>query len=126
VKENVKETLGRPTELSTEEEEMIVERLVLLGEWGFPMTTKDLCLLVKAYLDSLGKTTRFIDNLPGPDFIKGFMKRHPRLTVRTANMIKRSRAALSVDEVKEFFARYEETAAGIPPENIWNYDETNL
>jgi hypothetical protein len=112
--------------LSTEEEEMIVERLVLLGEWGFPMTTKDLCLLVKAYLDSLGKTTRFIDNLPGPDFIKGFMKRHPRLTVRTANMIKRSRAALSVDEVKAFFERYEKTAAGIPPENIWNYDETNL
>ncbi len=26
----------------------------------------------------------------------------------------------------EFFARYKKTAAGIPPENIWNYDETNL
>ncbi len=62
--------MGSPTELSTEEEEMIMERLVLLGEWGFRMTTKDLCLLVKAYLDSLGKTTRFIDDLPGPEFIK--------------------------------------------------------
>jgi hypothetical protein len=50
IKKKVNETLGRPTELSTEEEEMMVERLILLGKWGFPMTTKDLCLLVKAYL----------------------------------------------------------------------------
>jgi hypothetical protein len=112
--------------LSEEEEELIEERLVLLSEWGFPLTTKDLCHLIKAYLDALGKNTRFKDNLPGPDFIKCFMKRHPRLTARTANMIKRSRAALSHQEVKDFFQRYEETAAGVLPENIWNYDETNL
>ncbi len=40
--------------------------------------------------------SRFPENKPGPDFIKGFLKRHPNLSVRTANMIKRSRAGLSV------------------------------
>jgi hypothetical protein len=28
--------------------------------------------------------------------------------------------------VNDFFDRFEQTAAGIPPENIWNCDETNL
>jgi transposase-like protein len=58
VKENVKETLGRPTVLSNEEESMITERLLLMGEWGFPLTCKDLRLLIKAYLDGMGRTSR--------------------------------------------------------------------
>jgi len=36
VNEQVKETLGRPTELTKEEEAILVERLMILGEWGFP------------------------------------------------------------------------------------------
>jgi hypothetical protein len=58
VNEQVKETLGRPTELTKEEEAILVERLMILGEWGFPMTCRDLRLLIKAYLDVKGKSTR--------------------------------------------------------------------
>ena len=42
-------------QLSTEEESLIVERLVILAEWGFPLTSKDLCIIVKNYLDSQGR-----------------------------------------------------------------------
>ena len=28
--------------------------------------------------------------------------------------------------VNDFFDKYEESVAGVPPENIWNYDKTNL
>jgi hypothetical protein len=69
---------------------------------------------------------RFLDNKPGPDFVKGFLKRHARLGVRTANLVKRSRAAVSVKDVEDFFDRFEKTAAGIPASNVFNYDETNL
>jgi hypothetical protein len=69
---------------------------------------------------------RFRNNLPGPDFVRSFLARHKELTVRTANMIKRSRAALSRDEANTFFDNFERTAAGIPAENIFNADETNL
>lgn len=69
---------------------------------------------------------RFVDNLPGVDFIRGFMKRHPELSVRTANLLKRSKAALSPEIVNSFFDLYTESAAGIVPANIYNYDETNL
>jgi hypothetical protein len=103
-----------------------VERLIVLGEWGFPLNSHDLTHLVKNYLDSLGRSTRFVNNLPGPDFVRGFLKRHPQLTVRTANLIKRGRAALTQEEVNQFFDRYEKAVEGIPPENMFNYDETNL
>lgn len=55
-----KTILGRPTVLSQQEEEVIVERLILLSSWGFPLGKQDLCVLVQEYLESQGRTTRFI------------------------------------------------------------------
>jgi hypothetical protein len=108
------------------EESVIVERLLVMGRWGFPLNHHDLAHLIKSYLDRLGKSTRFVDNMPGPDFTKGFLKRHPQLTVRVANLIKRSRAALSHEDVNSFFDRFENSIGNIPPQNLWNYDETNM
>ncbi len=104
----------------------MAQRLILMGEWGFPLTSRDLCYLIKAYLDGQGRTTRFVDNKPGPDFVKGYLKRNPRLAVRTANLIKRSRAELSKKIVDDFFDRCERVAAVIPKTHIFNCDETNL
>jgi hypothetical protein len=118
--------VGRPTILTPEEEKIIAERLVILGEWGFPLNTNDLKHLVKAYLDSAGRTTRLENNMPGKDFVSLFLKRHPELTIRTANLIKRSRAMLSAEIINDFFDRYEVSAGGIPAANVYNYDETNL
>lgn len=64
--------------------------------------------------------------MPGPDFVPGFMQRHPDLSSRTANLIKRSRAALTHEIVDSFFEKFKETLGNIPPESVFNYDETNL
>ena len=69
---------------------------------------------------------RFENNFPGPDFADGFIKRHPGLTVRTANLIKRGRAAVSHDDINSFFSNFRESSAGVPSGNFMNYDETNL
>ncbi len=69
---------------------------------------------------------RFLDNKPGSNFVNGFYTRHPRLRVRTANLIKRIRVALSAKDVEDYFVRFKQTAAGIPASNIFNYDEKNL
>lgn len=58
--------------------------------------------------------------------MRGFLQRHPALSLRMANNIKRSRARLSSDDVETFFDNFEATVEGIPPENVFNYDETNL
>jgi hypothetical protein len=64
-----REAAGQLTVLSKDEELLIVERLVLQGEWGFPLTTTDLRNIIKNYLDSQGRTTSFVENRPGPDFV---------------------------------------------------------
>jgi hypothetical protein len=48
--------LGWPTVLSEEEENIIVQRLLVLGMWGFPLTSLDVRFLVKSYLDDIGRT----------------------------------------------------------------------
>jgi hypothetical protein len=68
----VSDKSGRPTVLSEMEEQYLVERLIVLGDWGFPVSRRDLRTLIKDYLDGLGRTTRFPDNLPGRDFVTGF------------------------------------------------------
>jgi hypothetical protein len=96
------EKLGRSTELSKEEEEHFVERILVMSNWGFPLSKGDLTNLIKHYLDRQGRTTRFTDNLPGRDFVRGFLKRHPRLSVRKVNLIKRGRAVVSQGVVNKF------------------------
>ena len=54
--------------------------------------------------------------------MRGFLQRHPALSLRMANNIKRSRARLSSDDVETFFDNFEATVEGIPPENVFNYD----
>ena len=54
------------------------------------------------------------------------MKRHRELTIRSASLLRRSKAAVSPQIVNEFFDRFEKVAAGVPPKNIFNYDEKNL
>lgn len=46
--------------------------------------------------------------------------------MRKASLIKRSRAALRQEDVESFFVNWTRVAANVPPENIINYDETNL
>ena len=53
-----KPQLGRPTELTAEEEEIIVDRLLLMGDWRFPLTNRDLRVLIKEYLNIEGRTSR--------------------------------------------------------------------
>ena len=80
----------------------------------------------QSYLDKLGQKTVFVDNLPSRFFVRKFLQRHPGFSLRSANPIKRSRAAVSRQDVDDFFTNFEQTVEGIPPTNIFNYDETNL
>lgn len=119
---------GRQPVLNTQEEKHLVEGIIQCAEWGFPLTQVDVRLIVKGYLDHAGKKTKiFKDNYPGPDWIKLFYKRNlSDVTVRLCENIKRSRAAVSKKIVVDYFTELEKTLEGIPPENIYNFDETNF
>ncbi len=42
-----------------------MERILVLGKWGFPLGKKDLTHLIKGYLDRLGKSTRDVSENKG-------------------------------------------------------------
>ena len=68
---------------------------------------------------------RFKNNVPGDDWIRGFIKRR-KLTNRLTSNIKRSRAGITKSSLERYFNNLKKELDGVPPGNIWNYDETNL
>ena len=115
---------GQPI-LSQAEELNLLSVINTLTEWKFPLDIQDIRLLVKNYLDRLGVTTRFPNNMPGYDWMETFKNRHG-LTARLAQNIKPSRAEMSPGAVKDFFQRLEKEMEGVEPCNVYNYDETNV
>ena len=54
------------------------------------------------------------------------MKQQRELTIRSASLLRRKKAAVSPQITDDFFNRFEKVAAGVPRENQFNYNETNL
>jgi len=70
---------------------------------------------------------RFKDNMPGVEFALSFLQRHAKsITPRICQNIKRARAAVSPEQINNYFNYLEKSIDGVPPSNIINYDETNL
>lgn len=127
VKKVHNKTPGGQTILSLEEERKIEAHILVTSTYGFPLDCLDLRKLVKGYLDRKGVVIRrFTNNLPGPEWVRLYLKRHPVLTQRFAANIKSVRAAISIDVINTYFDNLERELEGVPPENIWNYDESNL
>ena len=77
--------LGRPCELTEDEENLLTGRIKLMGDWGFPLTMIDVRKLVQDYLNTSGKRSMWLDNYPGKDWAYGFVKRRKDLSNRISN-----------------------------------------
>jgi hypothetical protein len=88
-------------------------------------TSVDLCHFVKSYLDQKGSVRRwFKENLPEHRWVATFLGRHKDLTIRKTNAIKRSRGAVSREDVDAFFDNFVKAEGDLFQENMFNYDET--
>lgn len=94
---------GHPTIFTTEEEEAFVAHITALSEYGFPITDIDLKIIIKNYLFSSGRQVKqFKHNVPGIEWVRGFLNRNKTLSRRLANNIKKVRAAISEQIIKDF------------------------
>ena len=120
--------VGRPTALSELEEEAIVSQLLTCAEGGFPVDCFELKLIVKSYLESVGKRVDcFKNNVPGRDFNNSFLDRHrSKLRLRTVANYSKKHASVSSEMLNEYYDNLEVTIQDVPFSNIYNYDETNL
>ncbi|CAI6374178.1 unnamed protein product [Macrosiphum euphorbiae] len=119
--------IGRPDIFSTNEEKSFVDHIIVMSNYGFPIDKTDLRHIVKSYLDRIGrKVSVFKNNLPGLSWTANFIKRHKNLSIRLASNIKRTRAAIDKEILENYILNLKETLSGVLPENVYNYDETNL
>ena len=120
--------IGGQTVLSSSEEKLIVDKMIIAAEWGFPLDQMDLRCTVKAYMDRKGATIKiFSNNMPGKEWTLSFLKRHAdQLSTRVCENIKRSRSEVSADDINKYFDNLSETLLNVSSAAIVNYDETNF
>ena len=82
---------GGQLALSVENEDRLSKIINQVALWSVPFDSLDIRYLVKFSLDKEGIRHRtFRENLPGVDWLKGFMRRH-NLTLRQADSVKPKR-----------------------------------
>ena len=93
---------------------------------GVPLGGLEICQLVKSYFDARGVTdSSFKNNFPGIDWLNGFMQRH-KLTQRMSDNVESRRDEVNSETIMEYFDNLDVTLEGVEPQNIYNYDETNI
>ena len=99
----------------------------LMCDYGFPATPQNVRHYIKCYLDTKNRTVeQFKDNLLEMEYMFYFLKRHKDYTKRLTSNIKRARAAVDEKVLREYVEHLEKELEGIPPSNVWNFDETCL
>jgi hypothetical protein len=101
---------GRPTHLHPDEEELLVEHIKLLADWGFPRTQVDVTMFVKSYLEKAGITSKFTKILPTVRHMDSLLQCYQDLRLRKTSLIKKRKAAVSREEVTEFIKHLAATA----------------
>lgn len=119
-------TYGGQTVLTSDEEDHLERIILSCSDWRLPLKRKDIILIIQSYLTTIGKCTRFRDNKPGRDWWEGYLKRHQKLSEKWSQNIKRVRANVGEEAVKDYFDHLKTSMEGIPGANILNYDETNF
>lgn len=82
-------TAGGQTAFSLEEH-LFEQHIITVSEFGFPLTSLDIRMIVSTYLQKTGQTVdKFTNNIPGDEWwYRGFLSRHPSISMRMAENIK--------------------------------------
>lgn len=126
-----KTTFGPSPVLTDQEEEQLEQFILNCHKKGFPTRDEDIKWSVKKFLDQNPRNNPFKDNLPGKGWMLAFLRRHPNITLRTAEGITSASSLVSEANIKKWFASIktylEEKGLDdilTDPSRIFNGDET--
>lgn len=132
---HLKEKLGRKTVLTVQQEKELVNVLLDMEQKLFGVSIKDVKKHVFYYCSKNGIENPFNQNKrqAGKDWLKDFLKRNPELSIRKPEAVSIQRAiGFNKHKVKIFFDNLkkllfsEKGTMLIPPENIYNVDESGF
>ena len=110
-------------------EDKLVQSVKTAAEMGFGLSRKQLLNKTGKVVKSLKLKTPFKKGTPGKDWFLGLKARHPDITMKKPQKLSVTRArAMSRDVTREYFDLLKETLdkLKVQPQQIWNYDETNM
>ncbi|XP_072381991.1 uncharacterized protein [Diabrotica undecimpunctata] len=129
---NNKVSLG-PHPVLTSEEEAVLERWILTSyKKGFPRRMENIQASVKYFLDAALRENPFKDNHPGRGWYHFFLKRHPNITLKTAEEITATSSVVAEADIRNWFTNVEDYLKEKQlfeiledPSRIYNGDETS-
>lgn len=92
-------------------------------ERGFPVTQEQLLNSVKWLVLDLKKETPFTKDKPGRHWYEGFYHRHPELSIRKPQYFSYSRAAVTEEGLRSWFA---EVKKYLEDNNLLNINENRV
>lgn len=126
----MRDSPGKPTVFTKEVESQMADSLHIMEKHGFPMTTKEINVLISEYVRRNGLQTPFKNDIPGPDWFLGFRARN-NLSIKKPQSVEMARKnAKDPFIVYEYFdileKVVEELGLSQEPQRIYNLDETSI
>ena len=125
-------SLGRHRpDLKKEYEDELALKIQAMEKALFGLTTKDVRRLAYDFATKMRITHRFNNEskMAGPDWLTGFLLRHPELAIRKPQATNIARAVgFNKPQVEKFFEAYQGvlTKHHYSPTRVWNMDETGI
>jgi hypothetical protein len=128
-----KEKLGKKAALTAEQEKQLVHVLLDMERRLFGVSVKDVKRYVFQFCEQNGISSSFNQQRSeaGRDWLQDFLKRNPELSIREPEATSMQRAiGFNKSKVEIFFRNlkkllyHENGTQRIPPENIFNVDES--
>ena len=112
-------------------ENELVEKIQEMEKLLFGLTPQDVRRIAYEFAEQSSLKTRFnkTSKMAGKDWLWGFMKRHPELSVRSPEATSLARAVgFNRPQVQKFFDIYSSVldAREYGPMSVWNMDETGV
>ncbi|CAH2101998.1 unnamed protein product [Euphydryas editha] len=129
--EKTKSKTGPGTVLSNDEEDSIAKWVLHRAEIGAPVTKSELLDNVQKYVKTIEKKTPFTDDRPSRHWWESFRKRHPELSIRKPQQLSATRAAVTQQDLQDWFKNNQEylqkkNLLNIPSNRIFNCDESSI
>ena len=124
--------LGRfRPDINAEYESQLVKKIQEMEKQLFGLTTKDVRRLAFDFACKMNIKHRFNiqKRMAGPDWLQGFLSRHPELSLRKPQPTNIARAiGFNKEQVRNFFEIYKNilTSHNYSPMRVWNVDETGV
>ena len=127
-----KEGAGRNSELTHDEEQVLVHYCLFMAKMSQPLSVAHIKAFVWAIAKKSSRKSRFNETAgPGWKWWKGFHNRHPEITLRKPDNLDRGWSHMNNQNVmNQFFALYkellDETGLTNKPAHIFNADESRV